>query len=269
MPPDARQLVQAAVRSQPSALLTDVDGTIAPIAPTPEAAQVLPEVPALLQRACERFAVVGVVSGRDVPSLWRMVPTPGIMYIGDHGNQLWEAGTLAGAVPPTAPLDAAVAAVLAAFAHLPLAQAPGIRIEPKGATAALHYRNSADPATMREALLAALLPLTAGTATRIAEGKMVIEIQAMRAGNKGDAVRHLVQTHHLRGLVYLGDDRTDIDAFIVARALRSAGDCQTCTIAISAPDAPPELLASADFALASITLVPGCLEWLIDQAQEY
>lgn len=268
MPEAARQLALAAVCSQPGALLTDVDGTIAPIAATPEAARVLPQVPALLQQARERFAVVGVMSGRDVASLWRMLPMPGIVYIGDHGNHIWEAGATINAAPPPALLDAEVARVLTAFGYLPLAHAPGIRIEPKGATAAIHYRNTADPATMRNAVLAALIPLAAGTATRIAEGKMVIEIQALRARNKGDALRELAQTRHLRGLVYLGDDRTDIDAFVAARELRATGACQTCVVAIGAADVPPELLASADLALASITLVPAMIAWLITLAQE-
>lgn len=265
--PEARALLRAMLAARPGALCCDLDGTLAPIAPTAAAARLLPGAADLLTRARGTFAVVALVSGRDLASLWRVARVPGIRYIGDHGNAAWTAPDDRAARPPRRRLDARVAATLADFAQTPLAQAtPGLAVERKGATAAIHYRAAPQPDATRAAVLAALAPLAAAHRVRVAEGKMVIELQAPDARTKGDAIRDLATTAGLRGLVYFGDDRTDIAAFQAARDLRAAGHCRAVAVAVAHAEAPPELFAAADVALAGPDAVLAIIAWLLEGA---
>ena len=54
--------------------------------------------------------------------------------------------------------------------------------------------------------------------------------------DKGSAVRRLRGRRRISELLYLGDDRTDLDAFREA----------TIRIAVRSPESPPELLDTAD-----------------------
>src|SRR5215207_8125176 len=53
------------LRQTPSALLTDIDGTISPMARTPDEATVLPKAKEALERLREQIALVGIVTGRS------------------------------------------------------------------------------------------------------------------------------------------------------------------------------------------------------------
>jgi trehalose 6-phosphate phosphatase len=256
-------LCRAAVASRPRALVTDVDGTLAPIAPTPEDAHLLPQAPALLLRAQQRFDVVAAVSGRDLASLWSIVRLPGMLYVGDHGNSWWQAPHDA-AVPPEPGMHPAIAAALERLSAAPVTAIPGLRIEPKGATAAIHVRNVADPVAASKAVLDALIPIAVITGVTVSEGRAVIEIRAPGAQTKGDTLRRIVAQHRLRGAIYLGDDRTDLDAFDAAHDLRETGICQAVAVAVGSDEAPPDLVRRADLALATIDLVPAFLGWLLD-----
>src|SRR5262245_65749302 len=64
----------------------DVDGTLAPIAPTPDAARVPPELRRALRRLARRpDTVVGYVSGRPLPELERLVGRSDTWLAGLHG----------------------------------------------------------------------------------------------------------------------------------------------------------------------------------------
>src|SRR5262249_20346941 len=79
-----------ALRAAPArpALLTDVDGTLAPIVARPELAAVPTAVSELLARLSERYALVGCVSGRRAEEARRLVGVEGIAYAGNHGLEL-------------------------------------------------------------------------------------------------------------------------------------------------------------------------------------
>src|SRR5262245_21136892 len=71
-----------------SAIVLDVDGTLAPIAPTPELAFVPDEVKDELRRLVGRYLLVACVSGRAGSDAARLVGVEGIRYIGNHGLEL-------------------------------------------------------------------------------------------------------------------------------------------------------------------------------------
>src|SRR5579884_2221534 len=73
-------------------LFTDIDGTISQIAPTPSAAVVDPACREALRRLAMRWALVAVVSGRTARDAQRMVALRGLIYVGNHGLEIWRHG---------------------------------------------------------------------------------------------------------------------------------------------------------------------------------
>src|SRR5215207_1528269 len=86
--PDVEVVVATSLmvlRQTPSALVTDIDGTISGIAPTPAEAMVDPGAKAALGMLMERLATVAVVSGRAPQDGAAMVGLPELTYVGNHG----------------------------------------------------------------------------------------------------------------------------------------------------------------------------------------
>ena len=91
---DAKRL--AAWREDPgsAAILTDIDGTLAPIAPTPDQAEVPQELKELLRRLEESYLLVAGVSGRKTEEALDLVGLEDIVYFGNHGFEILRDGEL-------------------------------------------------------------------------------------------------------------------------------------------------------------------------------
>jgi trehalose 6-phosphate phosphatase len=121
----------------------------------------------------------------------------------------------------------------------------GVVLEPKGVSATVHYRQSPEPIADRAAILGALGPLDPSIVD-LREGKMSVELRPAGVGDKGTALRAIVERFGLRGLVVLGDDLTDLDMFRVAAELRDS--VTVCIGAVGVRgEAPDEVLDAADF----------------------
>jgi trehalose 6-phosphate phosphatase len=249
------------LRQAPSAVVTDIDGTISAIAPTPAEAMVDPGAQAALALLVERLAVVAVVSGRAPQDGVAMVGLPELIYVGNHGPERIARGT-----PWTHPVAAAaqpsIAAALAEIesAARSVADMPWLLIENKGVTGTVHYRLAPD----QIAAAALLEPLARSAADRhglrLTLGRMIFEVRPALAVNKGTAIRELAQDLGLRGIVFFGDDVTDVDAFRALRELREAGEAATLRVGVLGPDTSPAVLAEIDL---SVVGVPACAATLI------
>lgn len=267
----AQAKLHAALRERPFGLFTDIDGTISAIAPTPDAAVLLPQVSELLALARDTFNVVAAVSGRAAADAFRLVGLRGLMYIGNHGLERWEFAGQRGSwetlhkstAPGVEPAVEAIHETLEVIAHTVAPRFPGLLIEPKGVTASIHVRQTGDPAAAERAVLNAIEQSKAARALRVTQGKMVIELRPPVRIDKGVAVSEVIRQRDLRGAIYIGDDRTDIDAFRTLRRLTAEGACQGVAVAVLQEDSPPELAAEADVTLDAITRVPNLLRWLI------
>src|SRR6266550_2609406 len=71
-----------------TAILLDVDGTLAPIVPRPEEAAVPAETRAELERLARRYRLLAFVSGRTGDDARRMVGVSEAAYVGVHGLEL-------------------------------------------------------------------------------------------------------------------------------------------------------------------------------------
>lgn len=261
----ATERVEDALRMRPRGLFTDVDGTISAIAPTPEAATLLPGVREVLERAREVFDLVAAVSGRAAADAARMVGLEGILYIGNHGFERLERDEVR-VVPEAEPFVGAIGAALDE-AERALAPAwPGLRVERKGVTGSVHVRATADPRRAEAAALETMRRLAEPAGLRVTRGKMVIELRPPVGMSKGVAVDQEIRAHGLRGALYLGDDRTDLDAFRALRRLTETGICRGVAVAVDHAEAPGGLSAAADVALAGIEQVPEFLQWVVERA---
>ena len=89
---------------------------------------------------------------------------------------------------------------------------------------------------------------------------MIFEVRPALAVNKGTAIRELAQDLGLRGIVFFGDDVTDVDAFRALRELREAGEAATLRVGVLGPETSPAVLAEIDM---SVDGVPACAATLI------
>ena len=83
-------------------------------------------------------------------------------------------------------------------------------------------------------------------------GRSVVDLRPGDAGGKREAVERLIERHRPGGIVSLGDDLSDADAFDAVLAARAAGLTHGLTIAVHGRlAAPEEVLARADLVVAS------------------
>ena len=265
--------IHDALAARPRGLFSDVDGTLSPIALTPESAALLPGVADLLDRARQRFDIVAAVSGRSARDARRMVGLDTIYYIGNHGFEWLDpvehdaspdhAAAEAHILPEALPYQPAIESALARIGAELAPRFPGLRIEPKGVTASVHVRNTPDPAAAEDAAYRLASELAAPHGLRITRGKLIVELRPPVAVDKGVAVARVIHDRGLRAALYLGDDRTDIDAFRALRRLSAEGVCRGVAVAVLHEEAPADLAAEADVALDSIQHVPAFLRWLL------
>lgn len=198
-------------------LLTDFDGTLAPISSDPTGVELAPEVRRDLHTLASSAQItVGVVSGRRLDDVRGRVRLPGLYYAGCHGLEIEGPGLSFRHSGADAHREHLL--TLAHALGRETASMPGVLVEHKGLAVAVHHRNAEAPvAADLEALLARLLAPHDGDLCLL-RGKKVIEVLPTPSWNKGHAVLRLCEHVRPRGasplaVAYLGDDAGDELAF--------------------------------------------------------
>jgi trehalose 6-phosphate phosphatase len=233
-------------RPERSAVLSDVDGTLAPIVQDPSEAAVPAETRDLLRALAGRYALVACLSGRRALDARRVVGVDELAYSGNHGFELLLPGE--SEVRPDPSLDgheADAPGFVRALDQREL-KAAGIRIEDKGAIVALHWRGAPNEGAAES--LAHEIASEAEWQDLIPhQGRKVLEIRPNVAINKGIAVAALIPAKPVDAALYGGDDRTDVDAFDALRTLQEDGELEvTACIGVSSDESPPEVARAAD-----------------------
>jgi len=240
---------------RPFGLATDIDGTLSPIADTPDAAAVTPLCRRYLREIARRVEVVAVISGRAAEVARRLVGLEELVYIGNHGLSWWRQGR------EETPAEAAPYEKMVREAKEELAvrlDLPGLILEDKGPILALHYRRCADHQAARLAILDALA-CWVRQGLRIRQGRMVFELGPPLDVHKGTALARLMETYRLGGVLCVGDDLTDAEAFKALRHWREEGKVSGAAVAVANPESGPEVMEEADYWVDG---VPG-VEWLL------
>jgi trehalose 6-phosphate phosphatase len=251
--------VKELLKLRPFGLVTDVDGTISWIAPTPDEAVVSPMCRRYLTALVDKLELVAVISGRSLNEVMGMVGIEGLVYVGNHGLEIWNRG-----VPDMWPgseqyvdtINTAVNAIKG------MAGIEGLFIENKGLTASIHYRNIPDTEAARDMILAAAESLTKAYNLKVTEGRMVVELRPNVDANKGVALKSLIHKYSLSGVIYIGDDLTDVDAF---EALHDSG-VNGIAIGVGSIEVSSQLYDKADYVIRGVDEVERFFGWLVDSA---
>ena len=202
------------------AVLLDVDGTLLDIAPTPDAVV----VPASLRQTLSRLAratggALALVSGRSLADIDRLFAPLRLPAIGGHGAEIRPSGNGETETEHARELDGGLRNRLAQ-----LVDAPGVLVEDKGYSLAVHYRLAPEQEGRVKEAVAAIQADWPAEAIEVLPGKSVVEIKP--AGfHKGAAIRELMQHEPFAGRrpIFVGDDTTDESGFAVMPEFNGLG----------------------------------------------
>jgi trehalose 6-phosphate phosphatase len=220
--------VDPPVQAGSSGIFLDFDGTLSEIVARPELAGPTAGATEAVSSLVGPFRVVAVVSGRPAREVEDLLRVRGVRYEGGYG--LRDAGAIADA-------EAEVRAAAAT--------APGIEVEVKPASIAVHYRAAADPAAARSALKAVLSSVATGHGLEVIEAKRVLELVPAGAPRKGGVIERIARDAGLTGALFAGDDLPDLEAFEAMDRLSAAG-VMTVKVSVSGAETPEELSSAAD-----------------------
>ncbi|MFO0712941.1 MAG: trehalose-phosphatase [Sandaracinus sp.] len=184
-------------------LAFDFDGTLAPIVPDRSAAKMRSRTAALLGELVTRYRVA-VISGRAKSDVTRrLVPARFHHVVGNHGlepgGDTRESARIMKRCLPL--LEAGLVGVY------------GVEVEDKRYSLAVHYRQARNKGVARASISAAIAALP--DPMRVIAGKLVVNVVPASAPNKGDALVALRAQEQADVALYVGDDVTDEDVFVL------------------------------------------------------
>ncbi|MGE4240307.1 trehalose-phosphatase [Ramlibacter sp.] len=186
-----------------SALFLDFDGTMVDIAPQPHAVQVPQPLIAWLRWSHDYLGgAVAVISGRQIEQIDDFLSPLRLPVAGVHGaeRRRTDGELVLLTTHPLEPVEQAAARLAA--------EHPGLLVENKGSSVALHYRQAPHlEALCIDAMQAAVESMPGLTLLR---GKMVVEAKPGGA-SKGRAIEAFMQEPPFAGRlpIFIGDDVTD------------------------------------------------------------
>src|SRR4051795_11732566 len=195
------------------AVLLDIDGTLLDLAPTPREVWVPPGLAQTLNRLLEKTSgALALVSGRSLNDIDLIFAPEQFPAVGGHGAEMRISIDNEAVAAHAPPMDKELKLRLAAIAKL----SPGILLEDKGYSLALHYRLAphAEKAIYEAvSLIRADLP---NAPIEVLPGKFVCEIK--HSGfTKATGVIELMTHDPFKGRrpMFIGDDVTDESVFAI------------------------------------------------------
>jgi trehalose 6-phosphate phosphatase len=227
---------------------TDFDGTLSPIVDDPRAARPVDGAFEVLDALARRFRWAAVISGRPLVFLESHLPSS-LVLAGLYGLEVSDRGVRRDHPSGGAWREVITDLVDSARIQLP----PGVRVEGKGLSLTLHFREHPELSGSVETW-AARQAKRSGLDCRPA--RMSIELHPPVPADKGTALLELAKDS--RAVCFIGDDLGDLSAFDALDQLDANG-VAVARIGVRSAEAPPELLARADLVVDG---PPGTLELL-------
>jgi trehalose 6-phosphate phosphatase len=187
----------------------DYDGTLTPIVPDPADAHLAPAARELIKAvAALPNTSVAIISGRSLQDVRARVGVDGLFYAGNHGLEIVGPG-LRFLEPTSAQLETTFHDLAIALRDA-LATVPGVIVENKSLSVSVHFRKVV-PSQKSEVAhqVHALVPDT----LLVKRGNEVFEVVPAVDWHKGAALALIVEHLGKPATLFIGDDRTDEDAF--------------------------------------------------------
>ena len=236
-------------------VLTDYDGTLAPIVDDPATARPLDGVAELLDRLAGSYRRVAVLSGRPVEFLEKVMPDS-IVLAGLYGLEISDRGQRR-----DHPLGGAWREVIDDVASVAEAKGPpGMHVERKGLSLTLHYRTRPEVA---DDVLRWAEQQSARSGLQLRSARMSYELHPPIDASKGTTILELAS--ELRAVCYLGDDRGDLPAFDALDTLADRG-VKVVRVAVRSDEVPGDLVTRADLIVDGPDGAIAVLRELADRA---
>lgn len=251
---DAKRLIEPLLAEPAaSAILLDLDGTLAPIVERPEDVAIPGDLRVQLPVIAARYALLAFISGRALNGLRGIVGLNGVVYSGNHGLEIRLPDGQRLPSPDAAGHRAALREFARRWAPRELA-ADGVWLEDKGGTLTFHYRTAPDPARAVAVLDRTIAPAARDAGLVAAPGRMSLEIHPSASITKGTAARSIVESRpEVRHVVSVGDDRTDVEVWWALRDLVAMGRLSTGVgVGVESDESPPIVLQEADVLVPSV-----------------
>jgi len=202
-------------------LLTDFDGTLTPIQKHPDLVNLSEEIRQILIKYSQNKAIfLGIITGRSLKQIKKLVNIPEILYVANHGIEIEGPGI------HYVSKEAGKARYILWHIYMRLFKSlkhiEGMHIEDKGFSISLHYRavkKKGDIEFVTSTLHAITKPFLDRKMLSLSTGKMVYEIRPPVEWNKASTIQWLL-AHYFplefsenALLIYLGDDKADIEVF--------------------------------------------------------
>ena len=200
------------------AILLDIDGTLLDLAPTPREVWVPPGLAQTLDRLLEKTSgALALVSGRSLNDIDLIFAPEQFPAIGGHGAEMRLCIDNEAVATHAPPMDKELKRRLAAIAKL----SPGILLEDKGYSLALHYRLAPHAEKAIYAAVSLIRADLPNAPIEVMPGKCVCEIK--HSGfSKASGVLELMNHEPFKGRrpIFIGDDVTDESVFAIMPDLR-------------------------------------------------
>lgn len=203
----------------------DYDGTLTPIADTPDKAALSDQAKSALMKLINNSGCrLSIISGRSLQDIKMRVGLENVIYAGNHGLEIEGPSTkLEGTIPER--LRAVIRHIYKELQDR-LIGIRGVIVEDKTITLSIHYRmaKSDDALTVKKIVNEITKPYLGKNKMKVTAGKKVLEIKPDIEWDKGKVVLWLLARQQFKLddkkilPIYIGDDVTDEDAFKVLRS---------------------------------------------------
>lgn len=197
----------------------DYDGTLTPIVKVPSEAHLAASMRTVVEHLANKFKVA-IISGRNKKDVQELIQLPHapLYFAGSHGFDMSGPNNFSMQIAKShvPELNACYASLIA---QLSVDAYPGVLVENNIYSLSVHYRNCNKQD--QDSVISRTSAITSKFKNlHITQGKMVVEVRIKFDWHKGKAVQHLLQNvwHYNSNTmfpVYIGDDKTDEDAFEV------------------------------------------------------
>lgn len=246
-----------------TAIVTDIDGTISEIAPTPEKALVTKAMQNMLVKLKEKFSMVAVISGKSALNAREMVGVEGLLYVGNHGMEFLKDGKLS-KHPDVEKYIPVIKKTGQKLKNGDISSMKGLIFEDKGICYTIHYRLSNPSDNPREKILKTLHGDPECKKLNISEGRQLVELKPPISCDKGTILHDIIEEYGLEKIIYLGDDITDLDAFDKLKQMQNEGKIRGSSILVLSSEIPSTVKKDSTYFVNGVDEVLKFFQWLFN-----